>query len=116
MSHCSERELFDDSDQPAQARTHHAQYLQRDLGMSEAERVKVLLAYKEEGGIVDCGDRGRVIASIEDWKLCDRTARPINAEYLLAAASGTLEDADVTRLNHIQSRARLTLSENRFAC
>ena len=84
--------------------------------MSQAERLKVLLAYKEEGGIVDCGDRSRVVTSIEDWKLRDRTARPINAEYLLAPTSGTLEDADVTRLNHIQSRARLTLSENGFAC
>src|SRR5262249_30005890 len=86
----------------------------RDLWMSQAQCLKVLLADKKKRGIVDCGYRGRIVPSIEDGELRNGTPWPIDAEYLLPSASRTLENANVSRLNHIESCAWLTVAENGF--
>lgn len=116
MAHRRKREFLDDANQPSQASANHTQHLERDFRMSQAESLEVLLTDEEERGILDCGHGSRVGPSIEDWKLCDRTAWSIDAEYLLSSTSGTLEDADVSGLNDIESSARLALAENGFAC
>src|ERR1019366_8301613 len=104
-----------DSHQPSQPSADHAQHFERNLRMRQAECMKVLLTDKQQRGVVDRGHRGRVVPAIEDWHLGDGTAWPVNAEYLLASAGRALEDADVSGLDHVESRARLAFAENSFA-
>ena len=115
MTHRSEGKLFNNPDQSSQASTHNTQDLQRDLGMGQAKQLKILFADEEKCGIVYRSHRGRVVTSIEDGQLCDGTAWPIDAEYLLAATCGTLKDTDVSGLDHIEPRARFTLTEHGLA-
>ena len=83
--------------------------------MSQAKRLKILLADKQESGIFDGSHRGRIVASIEDGQSRNRTAWPIDTEHLLTSSSRALKDADMAGLNHIQSSTRFTLSEDGFA-
>src|SRR5689334_18296533 len=83
--------------------------------MSQAKCLKVLFTDKQKCGVVDRGHRGRVISPIEDRQLCDGTARPIDTENLFTSTGGTLEDADVSGLNHIESSAEFPLAENGFS-
>ena len=114
MTHGGKRKLFDDPNQPPQARAHHAEHLESDVGMRQTESLEILLPDKEQRGVIHRGSRGRVVAAIENRHFGDRTAGAIDAEHLLAAARRTLEDADVPALHDVQSRARLALAEHHF--
>jgi hypothetical protein len=83
--------------------------------MSQAECLKVLVTDKQKCGVVNGGHRGRVVSSIENWQLCDGTAWPIDTENMFTSTGGTFEDADVSGIDDIQSRARLALAKNGFA-
>src|ERR1700687_606797 len=96
MPHGCERKFLDDSHELSQPGTNHAQNLKSNSRMSQAECLKILLTDEQQRRVVDCGHRGRVVSSIEDRKLCDRAARPIDTENLFASTSRTLEDADVS--------------------
>ena len=52
--------------QPAQTRTHHPQHLKYNLGMSEAQCLKILFTHKQESGIADRSHGGWVVSSIEN--------------------------------------------------
>src|SRR6516164_6750714 len=84
--------------------------------MSQAECLKILFTDKQKGGGIDGADRGGVVASVEDRKLCNGTARSFDAQHLLASTGRTLEDADMSGLDHVKSRTRFTLAENGVAC
>jgi len=116
VPHGGEGEFLDDSHQPSQPATDHAQHLKRNFRMSQAERLKVLLTDKQKCGVVDGGHRGRVVSPIEDRELGDGAAWPIDTENLFTSAGGTLENADVAGRDDIQARARLALAENGLAC
>ena len=60
-------ELLDDPYQPSQPSTDHTQHLERNLRMSQAECLKVLLTDEQKCSVVNGGHRGRVVASIENW-------------------------------------------------
>src|ERR1017187_5978051 len=94
MPNGCEREFLDDSHQPSQPSTDHAQHLECNLRMSQAECLKVLFTDKQKCSVVDGGHRGRVVASIEDRELCDGAAWPIDTENLF-----TSTDRKSTRLN-----------------
>src|SRR5207245_3424687 len=98
-----------------QPRAHHAQHLERDLRMRQAQGLKVLFADEEKPGSVNRSNRRWVISAIEHRQLGDRTAGAVNTEYLLASPSGTLEDADVPRLHDVHPGAGIPFSEDQLA-
>jgi len=115
VAHCGKRKLFDNSDQTAQARPHHAQHLQRNLGMRETQCLKILFAHKQETGLADRGYRSGVGSSIEDRQLSDGTAWAINAQYLLATAGGALENPHLAGLDNVKSGTRLSFPKHTLA-
>ena len=57
----------------------------------------------------------RIGAAIEDGQFSDRTAGAFDAQHLLPAAGGTLEDPDVAGFDHVEPGAGFALFENEFA-
>src|SRR6516225_8009663 len=112
MSHGSERQLLDDSNEAPQTRTNNAQDFERHLRMSQTERVEILFTDEQQRGLINGGYRGGVIASIKHWKFGYGTARPIHAEHVLAPAGRTLEDAHVPRFHNVQTQAWLILTKD----
>src|ERR1017187_2511303 len=84
--------------------------------MGQTQCLKVLLADKKQGRIVDRRCRRRIASAIENRKLSNRTTRTINTEYLLSPACRAFENSAMARLDHIESRTRLTLAKYAFAC
>jgi hypothetical protein len=114
MSHGCKGEFLDDSNQAPETRSHYPQDLECNLGMRQAEGLKVLFADEQQSRIVNRRDRRRIVPAIEHGELGDGTARSINAEHLFAAVGGAFEDADMASLNHIESGAGLAFTENDF--
>ncbi len=85
MTHCGEREFFDDPNQSPQPRTNDPQDLQGHLGMGQAQCLKILLADEEQLGLVDSRYGRGIVPAIEDRKFGDGTTRTINTEYLFAS-------------------------------
>src|SRR5215470_5113235 len=83
--------------------------------MRQAESLKVLLADKEKGGLIHCIHGSGVVAAVEHGQLRHRTARAFDAEHLLSAAGGTLENSQVARCDDVESGAWLPFSEYSFA-
>ena len=115
VAHRGEGKFFDDPDQTPQTRTHHFQDFQRNLGMCQAQCLEVLFAYENQGRVIERAGRSRVIPSVEDRQFHHGAARAFNAENLLPAARGGLEDSDLAALNDVQSRARFAFAENGLA-
>src|SRR5579859_173239 len=109
-----EGKFFDDANQPAEARSDHAQDFQGNLRMSQYQRLKILFAHKQQSRVIDGGDGCRIIAAIEDGKLSHRAARPLNPEYLLASTGGAFEDAHIPALDYVESAAGLAFAEHEF--
>src|ERR1039457_1877103 len=83
--------------------------------MGQAQRLEILLADKQQRGIVHGGARSGIRAAIEYRDLRHRTTGAVDGEHLLAASSGGLEDANVPMLDDVQTGARLSFAENHFA-
>ena len=84
MPYCRKRKLFNNPNEPTEARTHYTQHLEGDLRMLKAKCLKVLFADEEQDGIIDCRYRCGITATIKNRELRDRTARSIDAEHLFA--------------------------------
>jgi len=80
--------------------------------MGQTQCLKILLADKEQLGLVNCRYRRRIVPAIADWKFGDRTARTINTEYLFASIGRAFKDSYMAGLDDIESRARLAFAEH----
>src|ERR1035437_3796045 len=76
--------------------------------MGQAQRLEILLADKQQRGIVHGGARSGIRAAIEYRDLRHRTTGDVDGEHLLAAGGGGFEDANVPTLDHVQTGARLS--------
>ena len=77
MANRCKREFFNDSHKTPQPRSHDTQHFKRNLWMSKAKGLKILLADRRGrvASQVDSGDRGWIIASIEHREFRDRNRR-----------------------------------------
>ena len=69
-------EFFYDSHESAKAGADDAQNLKRNVRVRKAKRLKVLLADKEQRGIIDGRDRSRIIAPIKYREFRNGTSGP----------------------------------------
>jgi hypothetical protein len=115
MAHRGERQFFDDPYQVAQAGPHDSKHLQRNLWMSQAQRLEILLADEQQSGMFYRSHRCRVISTIKHRQFGYRAAGPIDAQHLLAAVGRALENSDMPGLDHIQACARLAFLEDCFS-
>jgi hypothetical protein len=79
VPHGRKWKLLNDSDQPSQSRTYDAQYLQGYLRMSQAQLLKIPLAYEKQGSVFDRCNRGRIIAAVKNRQFGDWATGAVNA-------------------------------------
>lgn len=108
-------DLFDNPNQAAQPRSHHAEHFECDLGMLQAESLEVLLAEENQEAIRHRLRRCGIIAAIEHRQFGNPAPRTIDCQYLLAPARRGLEDANVPRLYHVKPGAGFAFSEDQLA-
>ncbi len=97
-----------------EARSNYPQDLERNLGVGQTQGLKILLADKQQGRVVNRGGGRRIVSAIEHGEFGDGATRSINAQHLFPAVSGTFEDADVAGFNHIEPGAGLAFTKNDF--
>ena len=71
------------------------------MWVRKAKGLKVLLADKEQRGVVNRGDRSRIIAPIKYREFRNGTSRAVDAQHLLAPVDRSLKDSNVSGLDHI---------------
>lgn len=91
------------------------QYLQRDLGMGQAQCVEVLLAHEEQRGIVDCRQRRQIGSAVEDRQLGHRASWSVDAEHMSPPSGRTLKDTDVPGFDNVQAQTGFAFAENNLA-
>src|SRR5262245_14734057 len=91
----SERQLFNDSHQPPQARAYNCDDFEPDIRMFAAKILKILARNEQHFRIFQRRGRRGIIASVKYGKLSKRTARTLNRQDLLTSGRREFEDANL---------------------
>ena len=115
MANCSERQFLDNAHQASQAASNHLEHFERDFRMLDAIRLKIAPRDKCNFCILDRDGGSRKGAAVKDRQFRDRIPWNVYRKNLLAAAHGSLENADFALRDDVQAIAGLAFREEQFS-
>src|SRR6185295_8341733 len=107
--------FFDYSNQSPQSGADNPQDFERNLRMGQTQCLKVVLADKDQRGLVDRCHRCRIVPAIKHRKFSNGTTRPIDTEHLFAPAGRTLKDSYMAGFDDVEPGTRLAFAEHALA-
>ena len=114
MADGGEGQLFDDSNQAAEARAHHLQDLQSYFGMLQAHGSKILARDEHEFGGIQGRGGSRVVATVKDGQFGDGAAGAFDGQNVLAAVGRGLKDSDAAGGDYVEARASIALGKEQL--
>src|SRR5579884_2252431 len=111
LAHRGKGKLLDDADEAAQSRADNRDHLERHVRMLATEILKVLPRDEQDFRVFQSRGRSRIVPSVKNRQLRERTARSFHGQELFAPGSRELEDANFPGRDEIESFAGIAFRE-----